>query len=122
MWRVQLLGGLSAKSQDRIVTRFRTQKAAELFAYLAYHSGKDAPTHSRETLIGMLWPDAEPATARHYLSVELTSLRHFLEPPGTPPGAVLVTDRFSVGLQFATVACDVSLFEAAVRKSAQSRG
>ena len=33
MWTIQLLGGLSAHSVQRHLTRFRTQKAASLLAF-----------------------------------------------------------------------------------------
>ena len=50
-WQIQLFGGLRATQQDRIITRFRTQKTAALLAYLAYNLGR---SHSRDQLIDML--------------------------------------------------------------------
>ena len=43
------------------VTRFRSQKTDALFAYLALY--RDRP-HTREELITLLWPDADPEAAR----------------------------------------------------------
>ncbi len=36
-WRITLFGGLRVEQGDRVITRFRTQKAGALLAYLAYH-------------------------------------------------------------------------------------
>src|SRR5258708_28280775 len=94
MWTIHLLGGLTASSDLRQVTRFRTQKAASLLAYLAGH-----PTpQPRETLLDLLWPDAEPDVARHNLSNALSFLRHLLEPHGVPPGTALLADPARVRL------------------------
>jgi len=81
MWTLQLLGGLVANSELRQLTRFRTQKAASLLAYLAQHT---AP-QPRETLIEMLWPDTQPEVGRHNLSNALSFLRHMLEPRASHP-------------------------------------
>ena len=52
----------------------------------------------REMGIELFWPEIAPAAGRNNLSKALTSLRHQLEPPGVPTGAVLVTDNASVRL------------------------
>jgi predicted ATPase/DNA-binding SARP family transcriptional activator len=121
MWTVQLLGGLVARSPERTATRFRTQKAASLLAYLAFHCRPDTPPRQRETLVDMLWPDSEFEAGRHKLSTELSSLRLLLEPPGYPPGSVVVADRFAVGLNPATMTTDVARFEAAIDQAQQDR-
>jgi predicted ATPase/DNA-binding SARP family transcriptional activator len=120
IWTIQLLGGLAARSHDRLATRFRTQKAAALLAYLAFYTDPNRPPHPRETLIGLLWPDTDVDAGRHNLSNALSSLRHLLEPPGVPAGAVLAADRFTVRLHPAAVATDVALFEAAAHRAAQA--
>ncbi len=56
LWRIGLLGGLSAEQGARVVTRFRTQKVGALLAYLAYHHQR---SHPREVLTDLLWPDAD---------------------------------------------------------------
>src|SRR5579872_746027 len=89
MWTIQLLGGLTVHSDLRQVTRFRTQKAASLLAYLAGHT----TPQPREILLALLWPEAEPDVARHNLSNALSFLRHLLEPPGVSPGTVVLADR-----------------------------
>jgi predicted ATPase/class 3 adenylate cyclase len=104
-WRIDLLGGLHARSGDRVVSRFYTQKIAALLAFLAYHLEK---SHSRDALIDLLWPDADPKAGRNSLSVALSSLRNQLEPPGVPTGAVLIADRASVRLNPQMVSTDVA--------------
>src|SRR5437868_2005863 len=78
-WRITLLGGLRAERGEQVITRFKTQKVASLFAYLAYYLRQ---THSREILIELLWPESEVLTLRNSLSVALSSLRNQFEPPG----------------------------------------
>jgi DNA-binding SARP family transcriptional activator len=115
-WRIQLLGGLHAERGERVVTRFRMQKAAALLAYLAYHRGR---SHPREVLIELLWPECEVDVARHRLSVALSLLRQQLEPSGVAGGLVLVADHFSVGLHPDAVTTDVAEFEAALKRAGE---
>jgi len=112
IWTIQLLGGIGAHGPQGQVRRFRTQKSASLLAYLALHP---AP-QPREALINLLWPDSELEAGRHNLSMALSFLRHQLEPPGVPPGSVIVADRFSVRLNPAAVAVDALEFESALRR------
>src|ERR1041384_7413601 len=84
--RVEMLGGLQIVQASRVITRFRTQMTAGLLAYLAYYRDR---SHLREHLIELLWPGAELRSGRNCLSLALSSLRHQLEPPGVPHGAVL---------------------------------
>jgi predicted ATPase/DNA-binding SARP family transcriptional activator len=113
--RIEMLGGLRITQGERVITRFRTQKAASLLAYLAYHLQQ---AHPREVLIEMLWPGVEPASGRNRLRMALTFLRHPLEPPGVPAGAVLIADRTSVRLNPFAVTTDVSEFQTALRQAA----
>jgi predicted ATPase/DNA-binding SARP family transcriptional activator len=114
LWAIQLLGGLAARRSGQEVTRFRTQKAASLLATLAFH----AAPQPRETLIELLWPETEPEAGRHNLSNALSFLRRALEPPGVPPGSVLLADRPSVRLNPAAFTTDVFAFERALRQAA----
>ncbi len=114
-WRIEMLGGLRALQPDGTVTRFRAQKTAAVLAYLAYHLQRE---HPREELLEVFWPGEELEVARHKLSVTLSTLRQKLEPTGTPDGAVLTAERFSVGLNPLAVATDVADLEAAVRAAA----
>src|SRR5579871_6578449 len=121
MWTIQLLGGLSAHSPQRQITRFRTQKAASLLAFLAFRAAPGIPSQPRELLLDLLWPDAEPEVGRHNLSNALSFLRHQLEPPGVPPGTVVLADRASVRLNPAAVTVDVVEFESDLHR-AQAEG
>ncbi len=112
--RIQLLGGLRVTCGDRVITRFRTHKTGALLAFLAYYP---VSLHPREALAALLWPDSTPEAGLMSLRVALSSLRRQLEPPGTPAGRVLVTDRFSAGLEAAAFATDVGEFEAALRSA-----
>jgi DNA-binding SARP family transcriptional activator len=87
--RIELFGGLRIIQGDRTLSRFRTRKTAALLAYLTYHPDR---SHPREVLVELLWPWANPAAGRHSLSCALSSLRHQLEPPGVPEGAVIMAD------------------------------
>ncbi|MBM3458844.1 MAG: hypothetical protein FJX77_09980 [Armatimonadetes bacterium] len=112
VWRIELLGGIRALRVDVVgtpaVSHFRTQKAAELFAYLALHPGR---VHPREALQELLWPEEAPEQTRHRLSVALSSLRGQLEPPGVPDESVLRADRRSIQLEAAAVQTDVAEWE-----------
>src|SRR5689334_4454846 len=116
-WRIEMLGGLRATCREHSITRFRTQKTAALFAYLAYHKDR---MHPREVVIEMLWPDVEPSSGRERLRVALTSLRHQLEPPGVPQSGVLVADRISVGLRADSCQTDVREFTVALDVAANA--
>lgn len=110
--RIKLLGELTAQSGERIVARFRTQKEAALFAYLAYYPQRP---HLREQLTEMLWPDVEPVTGRNRLKQTLATLRRQLEPPGVESNAVLIADRLHVRLNPAAFTTDARDFEDALR-------
>jgi hypothetical protein len=115
-WRIELLGWLRAIQGGRVVSRFRSQKAAALLAYLAYHHHR---SHPREALIELLWPESDPEAGRRNLRVELTSLRRQLEVSETDPGGVIVADRATVQLSPACLT-DVAQFEATLQAAAGS--
>src|SRR5437016_8761973 len=117
LWRIELLGGLRATRDDRVVTRFQTQKTGALLAYLAYYSQR---SHPREELIELLWPESEPRAGRNKLSLALSSLRHQFEPPGVPAGVVILAHRTAVQLNPAAINTDVAQFEVALRAAAQA--
>jgi DNA-binding SARP family transcriptional activator len=118
-WRIELFGGLRAERGSAagcagapVLNHFRTQKTGVLLAYLAYYRQR---AHAREELIELLWPGCEPHLGRNNLSKELSWLRDQLEPPDVPAGAILVTDRLSVGLNPAALSTDVATFETALQ-------
>jgi predicted ATPase/DNA-binding SARP family transcriptional activator len=113
-WSVVLLGQLKADQNRTSITRFRTRKAASLFAFLACHTSR---SHSREELADRFWPDDAPETARTKLRQALTSLRHQLEPVGVQAGAVIVADRTHVRMNAPSVETDVAAFESDLRQA-----
>jgi DNA-binding SARP family transcriptional activator len=117
-WRIELFGGLRVASGERVITRFRRHKTGALLAYLACFRHRSYP---REVLFELLWPECDPNAGRHNLNVALSSLRHQLQPPGVPPGAVIVADRASVRLNPAAVTTDVAEFEAAIQSASRAQ-
>src|SRR5437660_11834726 len=107
-WRIELFGGLRARSGDRTISRFPTQKTGALLAYLALHLDR---SHTRDHLAELLWPDTDLDAARHSLRQALASLRRVLEPPGVAAGSVLLAERFSARLNPPAVVTDVAEFE-----------
>jgi non-specific serine/threonine protein kinase len=113
-WRVEMFGGLrarSASSPDQPVTRFRTQKTAALLAYLALKPGPQP----REVLCGLLWPDSPPEAARNSLSASLSSLRRQFEEGQSAD--VIVADRLSAGLNPQSFTSDVAEFSQAQKRA-----
>lgn len=110
--RIEMLGPLRVVVGDRVITRFSTQHAALLLAYMALSPDT---THSREMFIDKLWPETDLSAGRNRLSTALSSLRRQLEPPGTGGGSVIQANRFSVGLRPSAILTDVSDFREAAR-------
>src|SRR5579871_5165110 len=118
LYQIELLGGLRVRRAESLITRFRTQKAGALLGYLAYHAQN---AHPREELLELLWPDLDLPAGRNNLSTILSSLRHQLEPPGIPAGAVLCADRFTLGLNPDAIRTDVAEFEGDLKAAEQAR-
>jgi predicted ATPase/DNA-binding SARP family transcriptional activator len=112
LWRVELLGALCARQEDRVVSHFRTHKTGSLLAYLAYYRHL---AHSREVLIDLLWPEDTLSAGQLKLRLALTSLRRQLEPSGAAAGTVLMADRKRVQLNPDAVTTDVAAFESALQ-------
>lgn len=104
-WRIELLGGLRAIRGDQVLRRFRSRKAGELLAYLAYYRERH---HSREALADLLWSGDDPRAARQRLNIALSALRRQLEVTEVTPSAIFVADRDAVGLNPASVTTDLS--------------
>jgi DNA-binding SARP family transcriptional activator len=114
IWRIGLLGGLRAERGNQIVTRFDTRKTAALLAYLAFFRDR---THPRELLAELLWPEEAADATRVRFRQTLSGVRRALEPPGIPPGSVLVADRAGAHLSTETVDTDVAELERLVRRA-----
>ncbi len=107
-WRLTLLGDLRAECGDQVITRFSSQKAASLLAYLAYHGGH---AHTRDILVEKFWPDVEPESGRNNLSTALWSLRKLLEPKSIEAPGLFVADRFTISVNRDAITTDVAEFE-----------
>jgi predicted ATPase/DNA-binding SARP family transcriptional activator len=116
-WRIEFFGGLAVCREDERITRFATQKTASLLAYLAFYFQK---SHTRETLIELLWPECELNSGRTRLSTLLSYLRHLLEPPGTQAGTVVQADRTTVRLNPDAVTTDVAEFERLLQQATRT--
>lgn len=107
-WEVRLLGELSASRGSEVVSRFRTQKTAALFAFLAFHANTAQP---REVLIERFWPESDRDQGRMSLRTALSSLRKVF-------GDALVTDTSTAML---TAMTDHSRYERALRLARSER-
>jgi DNA-binding SARP family transcriptional activator len=116
-WRIEMLGWLRATRADRVIGRFRSRKAGSLLAYLAYHHHRSYP---REVLIELLWPESSWRAGRTNLRTELTWLRHRLEPPEVPAGAVLLAHGDTLQLNPESCVSDVATFEVALQSAADA--
>jgi DNA-binding SARP family transcriptional activator len=75
---VRLFGGLAVVVDGKEIDLHAAKpQARRALRYLALHA--DKPVH-RETLMELLWPGADPASATRSLHVLISSLRHVLEP------------------------------------------
>src|SRR5712692_1750307 len=117
-WQIELLGWLRVVQADRVISRFRTRKAEALLAYLAYFRHR---SHPREQLVELLQPEGVPSAGLRRLSVEITVLRRQLEPPGVPPGAVLIATRTAIQLNPEACVTDVARFEAALEAAKRAQ-
>jgi DNA-binding SARP family transcriptional activator len=73
---LRLLGAFQVDLDGEPVTRFETDAARGLLAYLALHTGTP---FRRETLASLLWPDQPRSEALHALRQTLSRLRRALD-------------------------------------------
>ncbi|MBI1332656.1 MAG: hypothetical protein GC165_07225 [Armatimonadetes bacterium] len=107
IWRIEMFGRLQAESEHLTISRFRTRRVGLLLAYLAYYPKR---RHSREELADMLWPDGEVEASQRNLRQALSSLRHHLEPPPIPAGAIIVAKQGLVSFDSELISTDVAEF------------
>ncbi len=73
--QVNLLGGFAVLLGGEPITKFRSDKARALLAYLAVQPDHD---HARATLATVLWGDLSDSAARTNLRIELSNLNKLL--------------------------------------------
>jgi predicted ATPase len=114
LWRMELLGGLRVTCQDTTVTRFRTQRAALLLAYLCLHPRQ----HSRDELCDVFWGESNIEDARTSLRQALSQIRHAFKDAELDHETLLHFDgNHTVGVWSENVTTDVAEF----RKASKSQ-
>jgi predicted ATPase/DNA-binding SARP family transcriptional activator len=117
-WTIELFNGLRVSLPGCELIRFPLRRSASLLAYLAYYPHR---AHSREILIGMLWPEAEPQSGRNRFNLTLSALRQSLTRPDSGIETIL-SDRFTVQINPQAITTDVGAFEASLQAAAQAAG
>lgn len=115
---VRCLGPLfiSVEGEAVPVARFKRQKAVQAFAYLVAHRGRLV---SREALMEVLWPGANPRQAGRNLRVILHDMRRALEPAGETRSSYVRNDGDMVVLDGSDrVWVDAEAFAKAARRAA----
>lgn len=110
-WNVELLGGLRLHAQGRTITRFRTQRAASLLAYLCFYPRQ----HARGTLADLFWPEAGIEAARANLRKALSQIRTSVKAAGLAPDTLFDSPgKNTIGIDTRYVHTDVAAFLQAV--------
>jgi predicted ATPase len=107
LWRIILLGKISAVCGEKTLVHFESSRAVALLARLALFPNR---THPREELAELLWPEVEPEIGRRRLRHVLGTLRVSLE-AGLPPGSVLIANKNTVRINPGAITTDVAELE-----------
>lgn len=94
-WNFEVLGGVSVRSEARILSDLVGKKTGALLALLALSPGRTRP---REEVIDLLWPEVAYDEARVRFRQVLARLRRLLEPETHDFGTVLIADRSQIGI------------------------
>jgi DNA-binding SARP family transcriptional activator len=109
---VRLLGRFCVRRDQELLQGLDARRLQELLCYLLLHRRQ---AHSRETLAGVLWPEASTEQSRKYLRSALWQLQTALDTaldPNAGPVLLVEPDWVSVNLQ-ASFSLDVAAFEEA---------
>ncbi len=94
---ITMLGDLTFKENNRLISNFPSRKAEALLVYLAVER---ETTHRRESLFTLLWPGMPEKSARHNLRQVLYALRQTFGEVTTTEGdatvPLLLADRHTV--------------------------
>ena len=99
---LRLLGPIQISIDNGHPLTLPVRKEEALLAYLATEHGH---AHSRDSLVGLLWPDAPPDKARLSLRVNLSNLKRRLN--GAEVDALFRSTPLD--LQFAAGACRLDI-------------
>src|SRR5437660_1053131 len=113
-WRINLLGGLTATREERIL-RFQTRTTGTILAYLAYHIGQEL---DRDEMVDRLWPEIDWDSARHSFCQALHSLRRSLDLEKR--NDILISTRSHVWLNPEAVNTDVQEFTSLIKAAERS--
>lgn len=86
--RISLLGSFQVTRAGAPITRFETDAARALLAYLVLNAAQPL---RRETLAALLWPEQDDQDALHALSQTLNRLRRALDDAAAQPPYLLIT-------------------------------
>ncbi len=115
-WRLTTLGQYALTRDGTSVAPPATLKARALLVFLALHRHADV---SRERLLELLWPLADPERARANLKTATWSVRRVLRDAGTDPDASLAVGRATLRW-IAPTEIDVERVYAAARADADT--
>ncbi|MBN1887983.1 MAG: winged helix-turn-helix domain-containing protein [Thermoflexales bacterium] len=79
---IHLMGSLRVSLDGEPVTGFESNKVRALLAYLAVEANRP---HSRDSLLGLLWPDQAERAARRNLAQALFNLRQAIHDKADVP-------------------------------------
>jgi DNA-binding SARP family transcriptional activator len=106
-WSLQTLGAFRFFADGVELTPPSLQKARALLAYLIWHRGTEL---SRERLVELFWPDAEPARGRSNLNTALWSIRRMLRAIDADSNAALAANK-TRAIWLAQTSLDIREFE-----------
>ena len=106
--QISCLGLFQAKLDNQPITSFESGKVRALLVYLVLEAGEP---HSRDELIGLLWPDRPESTARANLRQAVANLREAIgDHAAQPPFLLIVGDTLQFNRQ-SDYELDVALFD-----------
>jgi DNA-binding SARP family transcriptional activator len=118
--RIQLFGGLRLSSGGRELPSFATQKARDLFSFLALNHARRYP---RDVLMGRFCGDAPERVARKNLRNDLWRIRSVVEPSGVERGWCLQVEGDEVAFNAGGGHwVDVAAFERKLDAAGPDRG
>src|SRR5512143_2828902 len=109
---LSLLGPIEVRLDGEPATGFRYDKVRALLFYLAVES---ECAHSREALIGLLWPDLSEEAARANLRQALASLRGTIGDRAADPPYLLISRESVQWNEAAHARVDVAEFSELLR-------
>ena len=118
LWSLRLLGAFELSDGRQRHSKLGTRAAMALLARLSLQPDM---AHPRETLVELLWPDAEASAGRQRLRQTLSTLKQVLEPAEQAGFEVIEADRFNIRLLSGRVQCDAVAFEEAYKRGEHDR-